>query len=291
MNTLDFIQRILIGDSTDIEKFPEELHDISAKTEKIAESNIEVFLNRVLELQKKEHIMVATNSTAVRNLVSALNMNFKQNKISVMYDYSIDTSELEAELENLLLHTKSGETYFPEESTIKNIFYSDDRILVKGTSANEGTELFNKSGQLWGTLLDKEYCFSHICGTVQSQLDEISIKEKAELMLMIIERNSGNVCSLSDIVTLSDKNKKRRFIFLSETVSNNNPAETEAELFTGLSIEADTGRIIKRMVEYELPAVLIEDINNIIMNKKYGTMQIPTTAIIRNTMERICIMN
>lgn len=291
MNTLDFIQRILIGDDTDIEKFPEELRDINIKTEKIAESDIEVFLNRILELQKKEHILVATNSIAVRSLVSALNMNFKQNKISVMYEYSIDTSELEAELEKLMLHTESEETYFPEESTIKNICRSGDRILVKGTSANKGTELFSTSGQLWGTLLGKEYCFSHICGTVLSQLDEISIKEKAELMLMIIERSNKNVCSLSDIVTLADENKKRRFVFLSETVSGNNPAETETELFTGLSIESDTGMIIKRMAEYELPAVLIEDINNIVMNRKYGTMQIPTTAIIRNTMERICIMN
>lgn len=286
MNMSEFIKKIIIvGDDVDTAKFPQELRNVT--NERISE-NIDIFLKRTLELQKQEHIMVSTNSMAIRNLVCALNMNFEKNKISMMYEYETDTSELEAELEKMLLHTENESTFFPEETEIKNIFRSDDRILVKGISDNKGTELFNADGQFWGTLLNTEYRFSHICDTVLSQLNKISMKEKAELMLMLMEKNSRNVCSLSDIIMLEGENK-RLFFILPEAVTKNTPAETEVRLFTGLSIEEDTGMIVTKM--HGLPAVLTEDINAIIMNRKYNTMQLPSNEIIRNTMQRICLMN
>lgn len=286
MNTFEFIKKIIIiGDDVDTAKFPQELRSI--ENERISD-DIDTFLKRTLELQKHKHIMVSTNNMAIRNLVSALNMNFKQNKISTMYEYETDTSELESELAKMLLHTENEDTFFPEETKMKNIFRSGDRILVKGTSANKGTELFSADGQFWGTLLNKEYNFSYICGTVLSQLDKISMKEKAELMIMPMEENNKNVYSLSDIIMIDGENK-RLFVILPEAVTKNAPAETEVQLFTGVNIREDIGMIIAKMTKF--PAVLVEDINAVVMNRKYNTMQLPSNEIIRNTMQRICLMN
>lgn len=285
MNILDFIKRIIVvDDDVDTAKFPQELLNITI--EKVSD-NIDILLKRILEFQKQEHILVATNNTAVKNLISALNMNFQKNKISIIYEYSVDTSELETELESLTLYTETGEKYFPEETDINNIFSSDDRILIKGNSANKGTELFSTSGQLWGTLLNKEYRFSNICGTVLSHTDKISIKEKAQLMLNLMEENNSEIYSLADILLLSDDNKNKRFIFLPGAVRNSSPAETELEIFIGLNIKEDTNVIIAKMIG--LPAVLVEDINITIMNKKYNAIQLLTNDIIRNTMQRICL--
>lgn len=286
MKITEFIKKIIIvGDDVDTARFPQEL--CSIKNERVSE-NIDVFLKRTLELQKQEHIMVSTNNMAVRNLVSALNMNFQQNKISMMYEYETDTSELESELAKMLLHTESEDIFFPEETKIKNVFRSDDRILIKGTSANKGTELFNADGQYWGLLLHDEYRFSNICGTVLSQIDKIDLKEKAKLMLLLMKENNESICSLSDIIMLDGENKWLFFI-LPEAVAGSTPAETEVQLFTGASIKEDAGMITAKTVE--LPAVLIEDINAIVMNRKYNAMTLPSNEIIRNTMQRICLMN
>lgn len=285
MNIFDFIKRIIVvGEDVDTAKFPQELCNITI--ERVSD-NIDILLKRTLELQKWEHILIATNNTAVKNLISALNMNLQKNKISIIYEYSVDTSELETELESLTLYAETGEKYFPEETDINNIFSSDDRILIKGNSANKGTELFSASGQLWGTLLNEEYHFSNICGTVLSQIDKISIKEKAELMLNLMEEDNSKIYSLSDILLLSDDSKNKRFIFFPGAVRNSSPAETEMEFFTGLNIEENTGMIIAKMVEF--PTVLVEDINTTIMNRKYNAIQLPTNEIIKNTMQRICL--
>lgn len=288
MMVLNYITCIFTGNNVSVSEIPEVLHEV--RKEEVNESRFDSLVKRLLDAQKNERILLITHHQPVVSLVFALNENFTNNKISVLYDNELNTEALEAELEKMAVHTADGTTYFPEAvEKLQGVYHADDRILMKRSAHYGETVLFDWHDEPWGVLMDEDYHSSHICGTVSSHLYEMSIKDKAKLMLELTAGNDDNTYELSDIIMLANNCGTIRFLNLPDAVRTKKLGMTELELFTGLSVGAGIGKITETLTESELPAVLIEDINAVIINMQIPSRKLPSREMIRNSMERICL--
>lgn len=288
---MEYITYIIVGDGVDDSEIPQELSRV--KKEKVDEKQFDAFIKELLKLQKNERLLVITHQYTIVSLVDGLNQNLHMNKISVLCDGNFYTKELEMELEKMLLHSEDGTLFFPESiEKLDGVYHAGERILLKRSAvSSDEIILYNSDNKPWGVLLNEKNKFNNICGKLSENINQMSISDKAEFLLNMTS-DSDFVYKLSDIVILKDSsgNSRKLFFVIPESKKTKKIDEAEFELFTGLSINNDEiGRVCEKIAEMKLPAVLIEDLNDIIINKTLSRNISVSRELIRNTMKRIVL--
>ena len=285
MDILSSISFVIAGNGiTDIPK------EFSGKpVKRIDETDISEFMSVVMNMQKTGNILVITNNEAVAELVSAINHNIKQNKISVMCRTRLDISALEEEITAKSLHTADGKTFIPEPvEDYPCLMHTDSRLILKRQPRNDEEAVFNNNNEAVGVLLENSLKYENIAGTADKHSDILSIPEKAFLMLRMLKEKCSDTVSLSDVLMVRI-GKGYGFIVL-PSENTKNIINTELELFTGLTAKNTFCEIIRRLAEISLPDVISEDIGRIVTNLFISAKTpVPDYRLIANTMQRILI--
>lgn len=287
INISSFISLVIIGSGITHSNIPEEY---SKKTiRKIDETNISEFMSSVMNAQKTGNILVITKIEAVAQLVRAINLNLKNNRISVMCNDQLDTSALEDEIKERSLHTADGRILVPE--IIRNypsLMHAGSQIIIKRKPVDNEEAVFNADNETAGVLLNNSFKYENIIGTVSENINLLTNAEKASLMLEMVKNKISDTVYFSDIILIRTENEYSFVILPSENTQS--ICEAELQLFTGLTRKNNFCEIIEKLAGFSLPDVLFEDISRIITNF-YITHNtpLPTNGLIKNTMERILL--
>lgn len=290
MNILKFIDTVLCPDTIDPSRLPEELGDKNMIRYNESNFNIVEFISVLNGAQKSGYVLVVTHKKAIANVVEGVNGTISSNKVSVLCNRELNAEGLEKELNSKAFHTDDGKVLFPEAvENFKSLLHSDNRIIIKKKPYGNEQVVRNVRNEVVGVLLDESYRYSDIIGTVKEHVTEISVREKALMMLEIMKNNSERVNSFSDIVIFKTAANKHKFLALPSSVSRS-LYDAELELFTGYTTSNSITEIVTALAELSLPAVINEDLNAILTNHYVSnTMPLPKREIIENSMRRIVL--
>lgn len=287
INISSFISLVMIGNSITHADIPEEY---SKKTiRRIDETNISEFMSSVMSAQKTGNILIVTRLKTIAQLVEAINLNLKSNRISIMYNSRLDTSALEDEIRARSLHTTDGSTFIPEIITnYSGLMRTGNQIILKRKPVDNEKAVFNADNETVGVLLDDSFKYENIIGTVSENINLLTITEKASLMLEMMKNKIFDTVCFTDILLIKVENEYNFIILPSENVQN--ICDAELQMFTGLTRKNTFCEIIERLAKLSLPDVLVEDINRIVTDFYIShNTPLPGHRLINNTMERILL--
>lgn len=288
INLASFISLIILGNSASHTDIPEEY---SNKPVRITDdTDVSSFIANVISAQKNGHILVVTNLSPIAELIKAININLKTNKIAVLCNDLFETSAIEHELLSRSLHTADGKTFIPEnDGKYPFIMHYDNQIIIKKRAILDEKTVFNAEEDAVGVLLDKTFRYDEISGTVEECIESLTVSEKARLMLEMLETDTNETAVFSDILVVKTEKGCKFIIMPTERIQN--VAYAELQLFTGITKSYDFCNIIEKLAELSLPDIIFEDISRIVTSI-YITHNTHSslTKLIRNTMERILIL-
>lgn len=199
-------------------------------------------------------------------------------------------SALEEEIRARSLYTADGKTLVPE--TVPDypcLIHVGNQVIIKRKPYDNETAVFNSKGETVGVLLDDSIRYENIAGTVANNINLLSVSEKALLMLEMLKDNVSDTISFSDILLVRTADKYNFIILSSE--NRQSICDAELQLFTSMTKKNTFAEIIEQLSELSLPDFLADDIYRIVtyMHISLNT-PLPNLRLIKNTMERIVIM-
>lgn len=282
------VSKILIGTDVKIEEIPVELKNV--KAEMVNDRNISSMMPKLLSEQENGYIVVITHQPKIAALISAVNANLDKHKISVVLNGTIDTTALEKEIKHSSLHTNDGKNYFPEPGLYKGLYHSGNSIIIKRKPNDGEKPVYTSDNKVFGIILDQQYRYNDIKGTVDRNLHEINIQEKARLFMELTKYKENNLSSFSNILLIADGNKHYFVSLPDNSASEKNVYESYLELFTSITFNSEIGEAVIELSKSALPNVIKEDINRILTNRFINDdIKLPSVKLLKNSMERIII--
>lgn len=288
INLASFISLVILGNSASHTDIPEEYS--SKPVRRTDDADVSSFIADVISAQKTGHILVVTNLSPIAELIKAININLKTNKIAVLCNDLFETSAIEHELLSRSFHTADGKTFIPEnDGKYPFIMHYDNQIILKKRAVLDEKTVFNAEEEAVGVLLDKIFRYDEILGTVDECIESLTVSEKARLMLEMLESDKGETAVFSDILAVKTVKGCKFIIMPADRIQNT--AYAELQLFTGITKSYDFCDIIEKLAELSLPDIIFDDISRTVTNIyiKHNT-HASLTKLIRNTMERILIL-
>jgi len=252
-------------------------------------------LQSLTMMQTTNRPVYVTDNSSMAALIAAFNQMPSKNKISTLCRGVLDTSALEKEIEDKLLHTTNGDYFYPQASKFQSIYCCDDRILIQ-TQADTSASyepLYTKDNTIWGSLLPKTTRFSDIVGTADQFVENLTLPDKARLFLQLLmtsqKASNAAVQALSDVLVMQSETTGYEFVCLSEqSTSVINAYDLYLQIFAGITAPYTIYEVIQKLAKKKLPAYVQLNINAIISHTTISnTLALPEIKALCQSAESL----